>query len=159
MAEYFKEIRKKIGHDKLLAPGTSCIILNDRDEVLLLLRSDTEEWGLIGGFMDLGETVMESLKREVEEETGLTIHDPQLFGIYSGPEYESKHPGGDETASVAMAFLVRRYSGEVKGSGESKRIEFFRLDQLPEPLDRNSASLLKELGEYREQKRVIPTIV
>jgi ADP-ribose pyrophosphatase YjhB (NUDIX family) len=32
------------------------------------------------------ETFEETVRREVEEETGLTVDDLELFGIYSGPD-------------------------------------------------------------------------
>jgi ADP-ribose pyrophosphatase YjhB (NUDIX family) len=159
MSEYIKEIRKKVGSFKLLAPGTACIIVNEQREVLLLLRSDTKTWGLIGGFIDIGETVIESLTREAREESGLEIAEPRLFGIYSGPDFDSTYTNGDETASITLAFLVERYSGELVNSSESEELRFFALNELPEPVEKGSMLVLNDYRDYCEERRCIPTIL
>lgn len=51
--------------------GIKAIIHNARGEVLLLKRVDREGWDLPGGRIQQGESVLETLKREVFEETGL----------------------------------------------------------------------------------------
>jgi ADP-ribose pyrophosphatase YjhB (NUDIX family) len=142
MADYLTEIRKEIGHTKLLVVGTACIVTNADGEVLQMLRSETKEWGLIGGFMDLEETIVESLGREIREETGLEIQDYTLFGIYSGSEFDSTH-----------------ISGQLQQSEESDELRFFSIDHLPEPMNPSSARLLKDYCEYREDRQDIPTIL
>ena len=39
---YVRDIRRKIGHDPLLIVGASVIAVNDKGELLLQKRSDTE---------------------------------------------------------------------------------------------------------------------
>jgi len=41
-------------------------------EILLMRRSDNEHWGLPGGYVEPGESVVAATQREVREETGLT---------------------------------------------------------------------------------------
>ena len=50
-----------------------CFVLNEKNEVLLQLRSDNGKWGHPGGFMEFGETVEDTARREVFEETGLKL--------------------------------------------------------------------------------------
>lgn len=52
--------------------GIKAIIQNAREEVLLLKRLGHEGWDLPGGRIQQGESVLETLRREVFEETGLT---------------------------------------------------------------------------------------
>ena len=73
--------------------GTSLIIINDRQEVLLLLRDDIpgipcpNMWDLPGGHVEEGETPRECILREIKEEMGL-----ELEGIasYSVVEFEDR---------------------------------------------------------------------
>jgi 8-oxo-dGTP pyrophosphatase MutT (NUDIX family) len=52
--------------------GIKAIIRNPEGCVLLLKRQGREGWDLPGGRVQQGESVKETLKREIEEETGLT---------------------------------------------------------------------------------------
>ncbi len=61
------------------------IIINDDNHVLMLKRSDyvdkfAGEWDLPGGHIQVGEEFETGMKREVKEETGLTIEDCTFVG-------------------------------------------------------------------------------
>lgn len=57
-------------------------ILNDREEVLLIRRTDNGEWAFPGGYQDIGETAAETVVREVCEEVGIQVEPVCLVGIY-----------------------------------------------------------------------------
>ena len=60
-------------------------------------RSDTGDWDLPGGAMNLGETLTEALVREVREETGFRVEPTRLVGIYTEPRLqEYTYPNGDQ---------------------------------------------------------------
>jgi 8-oxo-dGTP diphosphatase len=67
--------------------GTSLIFVNDRDQVLLLLRDDNPAipypnmWDLPGGRVEDGETPKVCIRREMMEELGLGIEDIQPFSV------------------------------------------------------------------------------
>src|SRR3954454_7056507 len=50
-------------------------VLNERGELLLIRRSDNENWAMPGGAMDLGETIAVAGVRETREETGHRMRD------------------------------------------------------------------------------------
>ncbi len=74
---YIQSLRKYIGTEPIIAPGSAVIVLNDKGEILLQLRSDTLDWGIPGGGMELGDSFEETARKELFEETGLTA---PIFG-------------------------------------------------------------------------------
>ncbi|KIU73005.1 phosphohydrolase (MutT/nudix family protein) [Bacillus thuringiensis Sbt003] len=106
--------------------------LNEKGEVLLQLRTDFNRWGIIGGALEYNETLEDALKREVFEETGLIIKNPELFRTYSGPDYFQIYPNGDQVHGVLVVYICREFYGElVCDQSESKELRFFSLDELP----------------------------
>ena len=60
------------------------IYCNQTDRYLFLLRNNgkfANTWGIAGGKVDSGETVIQSLKREVREEIGITLHNEKLIPL------------------------------------------------------------------------------
>lgn len=130
--EYYKFLRQYVGTKPLILPGAVVIIANDKGEVLLQKRPEGR-WGLPGGLMELGESFEEVAIREVKEEIGLEIQNLKLLHVFSGKEFYTKAPNGDEFYSVTAVF----YTDEVKGnidlkSTETLDIQYFKYDNLPE---------------------------
>lgn len=83
---YIKDLRKHVGHDALIGVGATTLVFNDKNELLLNLRSDTNTWGIPGGSMELYETIEETAIRELKEETGICAEELQLITVLSGKE-------------------------------------------------------------------------
>ncbi len=102
---------------------------------MLQLRTDFNRWGIIGGALEYNETLEDALKREVFEETGLIIKNPELFRTYSGPDFFQIYPNGDQVHGVLVVYICREFYGElVCDKTESKELRFFPLDELPSTL-------------------------
>ncbi len=130
---YIEELRRKIGHFPIILAGSAVLILNERDELLMLLRTDNGCWGIPGGGMEPGERLEVTAARETLEEAGLRIHDLVLFGVFSGPELFYQYPNGDQTYNVVAVYVTRRVSGEVMvHPAEHTDWKYFSLDHLPE---------------------------
>ena len=129
---YIMDLRKYVGHEPLIGIGATSLVFNDKNELLLNLRSDTNTWGIPGGSMELYETVEETAVRELKEETGITAEKLELVTVLSGKDYYFEYPNGDKMCTVIVLFKVLNYSGEIKVSdNESKQLKFFKLDALP----------------------------
>lgn len=131
---YVKELRELVGHRPLILPGSVVIILNAQNEVLLQHRTDGG-WGLPGGLMELGESLEETARREVQEETGLVVGELELLGIFSGADYFLKVANGDELYSVTAVYATRNVQGDVvMDEIESIDVQYFQLEELPNEL-------------------------
>ncbi|WP_283751102.1 NUDIX hydrolase [Bacillus cereus] len=132
---YIEEMRQRVGNHPLILIGSHAIILNENNEILLQLRTDFNRWGIIGGALEYNETLEDAVKREVFEETGLTVKNVELFRTYSGPDFYQIYPNGDQVHGVLVVYICREFQGElVCDQTESKELRFFPLDELPSNL-------------------------
>ena len=129
---YISKIREKVGHDPIISVGATVLVFNNKNELLLNLRSDTNTWGIPGGGKEINETLEECAIRELKEETNLDISDLKLVTVLSGKEYYFKYPNDDEVDCVITLYQVNNYNGDLKiNDGESKVLKFFSLNDLP----------------------------
>lgn len=144
---YIKNIRKKLGHNPIINVGATLLVFNQKNEILLNLRSDTNNWGIPGGSKELNETLEECAIRELKEETNLQANDLELVNVLSGPDYYFKYPNKDEVDCVIALYQVKNYSGKLyMNDGESTKLQFFSMDKLPELESRAKAILDKIKG-------------
>ena len=57
---YIESLRKYVGHAPLIGIGATTLVFNEKKELLLNLRTDTNTWGIPGGSMELNETIEET---------------------------------------------------------------------------------------------------
>lgn len=143
-------LRKLVGHRPILQCGASVILENEKEEILLQLRTDNKCWGYLGGSVELDEVVEEAAKRELFEETGLVAEELELYGVFSGKEYHYIYPNGDEVSNIDHVYICRKYSGELKlQESEGLELRFFKLEDIPENL---SPPIKKILEKYVSEK-------
>ena len=129
---YISELRKYIGHNPIINIGATIIVLNDKNEILLNLRTDTNTWGIIGGSMELGESLEETASRELWEEAGLKAERFELLDVLSGKDLYFRYPNGDETYTVITLYKSYGVTSKLKiNDDESHKLQYFPLDNLP----------------------------
>lgn len=129
---YISDLRKHVGHEPLINIGATVIVMNDKKEILLNLRSDTNTWGIIGGGMELGESLEETAARELKEEANLTAERFELIDLLSGKDLYFKYPNGDETYTVIALYKAMNISGKLKiNDEESEKLQYFAFNNLP----------------------------
>lgn len=124
-----------LAHHKFMI-GVAGIVLDDKNRVLLLrhrYRSPDMPWGLPSGYVSAGETLEQSLAREIFEETGFTIQGATLLQLKSGFRLR-----------VEVYFLTRLQEGELKiDPGEILEAAFFELHELPPGLPTTQQKLIE----------------
>lgn len=131
--DYIQHLRSMVGNEKVIMVVAGAFVFDKENRVLMQKRSDNGQWGLPGGFMDLGESVQETVRREVYEETGFKLKELELFGIYSGKQYDKTFSNGDQVSLVQILFICKQYSGNlVENNEESIQNKFCSLKELPE---------------------------
>ena len=152
---YIEELRALVGHRRLILAGASCVIQNERGELLLQQRVYPEgRWCFPGGLMELGESVEDTARREVYEETALTVGELRLIGVYSGPDHLCRAANGDEWYVVNCAYACNEPLGEAKvNDGESVCLRWFKPEDIPAGLVRSHKQILRDYleAENREQ--------
>lgn len=114
-----------------LVVGSSAVVVDGEDRVLLQRRSDSGNWALPGGAMDIGETFAESVVREVKEETGFDVHAERIVGIYSDPGHVFAYDDGEVRQEFNICLACVIIGGELAVSSESTDVRFFPRDELP----------------------------
>jgi len=108
--------------------GARAIILKDR-KILLGKRLKRDSfyglWCTFGGSIEFGETPTQALTRELNEELGIEIVNPELLTVtetiikYNPREILQLH-----------FFLVKDWKGEIINKGEHSEIGWFSRDEL-----------------------------
>lgn len=62
--------------------SVAAVIFDDAGRALVTQRRDTGKWEPPGGVLELGESILDGLRREVHEETGFHIQPDRLTGVY-----------------------------------------------------------------------------
>ena len=135
MSAYLRGLRARVGHDLVMVPGVTAVVLNEEGEVLLHRSANDGRWYLVGGAIDPGEQPADAAAREVLEEAGVEVEPARLVAVYT--EEPVTYPNGDVVMYVAMAFLcrpVRRGARPYVADDESLDVRYFRPDALPEGL-------------------------
>jgi len=147
--EYYKFLRQYVGTKPLILPGSVVIICNEKGEVLLQKRPEGR-WGLPGGLMELGESFEEVAEREVQEEIGLEIRNLKLLHVFSGKEFYTKTPNGDEFYSVTAVFYTNEFEGTLQCQpSETLEVRFFKRSNLPENMVGSHRGFVQLLENFR----------
>jgi len=97
---------------------------------LLQRRSDSGNWALPGGTMDVGETFAQSVVREVKEETGFDVRIERIVGIYSDPGHVFAYDNGEVRQEFNICLAATIVGGGLAVSKESTEVRFVALDEV-----------------------------
>ncbi|GAA4096562.1 NUDIX domain-containing protein [Actinomadura miaoliensis] len=133
-----------------LVPSVNVVVENDKGEILMIRRTDNDNWALPGGAIDLGESVSQAAVRETKEETGIDVEITGLVGIYSDPKHVIHYTSNDEVRQEFSIVLIGRViEGRPTTSSESSEVKWIPAEMLSGVTMDRSMSL--RLANYFER--------
>lgn len=126
-----------------------CVVVKD-NKVLLIKRATPPFkgwWCLVGGLMEVGETIEKTAVREVKEETGITAKIVSFVGVYSGPK---RDPRG---TTLVATFLMRPVKFGGKQDGEISDMKFFPINRLPKKIGLDHGKMIKDALKVLRKNR------
>ena len=112
-----------------------CLICDD-NKVLVQEKVGTKGLVFPGGHVEEGESLLESVVREMKEETGLTIENPKVCGFKDWIQE-------DGTRYIVLLYKTDKFTGELKSSDEGR---VFWIDRA----DIDSVNLIWNMKELLE---------
>lgn len=108
-----------------LVPSVNVAVTDSDGRLLLMRRSDNDNWAMPGGAMDCGETIAQAAVRETKEETGIDCEIIGLVGIYTNPRHVILYTSnGEVRQECSVVFAARAVSGEPTPSSESTEVRW-----------------------------------
>jgi len=111
-------------------PAVGAVIVED-GRVLLVRRGEEPskgKWSVPGGRVEWGETLIEAVKREVREETGLEIEVGEVAGVFDvidmvGEEIRFHY--------VIVDYFARRIGGMLAAASDADEARWVPISELP----------------------------
>jgi ADP-ribose pyrophosphatase YjhB (NUDIX family) len=135
-----------------MVPSVNVVVANDAGEILLIRRSDNDNWALPGGAIDLGESVAQAAIRETKEETGVDCELIGLVGIYTNPRHIILYTSnGEARQEFAIVLTARPTGGDPRSSDESTEVRWVASSEVRGyGMDRSMRLRIEHYLEHRE---------
>ncbi|MET8644342.1 NUDIX domain-containing protein [Streptomyces sp. NPDC004074] len=107
-----------------VVPSVVAFVRDGAGRVLMVQRSDNGRWALPGGGHDLGESIADTVVREVREETGIEVRVADLSGIYTDPGHVMRYDDGEVRQQFSLCFRARPIGGVLRTSSETTQVRW-----------------------------------
>ncbi len=105
-------------------------IIESGEKILLVKRSnppDENLWSIPGGAVELGETLIEAIQREIKEECGISVKDGKIIAIID-KIYSQK--GKIKYHYCIADFLFKNFEGNLKSGSDALAVKFFHFNEI-----------------------------
>lgn len=114
-----------------LVPSVNVVVTNDAGDLLMIKRSDNDNWAVPGGAIDLGESMVDAAVRETREETGIDCEVTGIVGIYTDPKHVILYTSnGEARQEFSIVVTARPLGGEPTPSSESTEVHWIPCDEV-----------------------------
>ena len=127
------------------------VVVNDAGEILMIRRTDNDNWAVPGGAIDLGESVAQAAVRETREESGIECEITGIVGIYSDPKHVLLYTSnGEVRQEFSIVLTARPLSGQPTPSSESSEVRWVPVSEVRDyTMDR---SMRIRINDYLARK-------
>ena len=111
-------------------PCACALVEDEQGRALLGRRAVPPEqglWDILGGYLEEHEHPLDGLRRELLEETGLTIEPERFLGIFMGTYGD----GPDANATLNLVWTARIVAGEPVAADDVAELRWFAPSELP----------------------------
>jgi nucleoside triphosphatase len=136
--------------EKYAVPATGALILNDQGEIFLMKSPKWEnQWLVPGGKIEKGDSMKETVRKEVKEETNMEVTDIELLGVKDGGNPDDFER---DTHFIFLNFICRAATQDVElDQREAVEYTWIEPETALEELDLNSSSR-EFIEKYMESK-------
>jgi ADP-ribose pyrophosphatase YjhB (NUDIX family) len=131
--EYWKMLREKVGLESLILNGAAGAILKD-NKILLVKNNNKNLWQIPGGLQDFGESLEETIIREIKEELNLNLEIEKVISIFSSNKWNIIFRDNSEIQQVTVFFLMKGTFNEKDISIQKEEISeyrFYYMNDIP----------------------------
>ncbi|MFJ9076817.1 NUDIX hydrolase [Streptomyces sp. NPDC102278] len=120
--DYFRDPNAPAANS--VVPSVTAVVRDDAGRLLIIHKTDNDLWALPGGGHDIGESIGDTVVREVEEETGITVEIDGISGLYTDPQHVLAYDDGEVRQQFSICFRAHPTGGSLRTSSESKEVRW-----------------------------------
>ena len=112
--------------------GVGALIFDQSDRILMVQRGGEPLrgwWSLPGGVLETGETLVDGIRREVREETGLNVEPVSAFEIFERIMRDDE--GRAEYHYVLIDYICKLKDGALAAGDDCADVRWTDRDELP----------------------------
>ena len=144
------------GKPQQILPAVAAAIFNDKGEILLQKRRDVDQWAVISGHVEFGESIENAMLREIEEETTIKATLVRFIGIYSSPDSQT-YFYKDKTVQYITSYFEAKLTKAIPlgfSNAETAELKFFKPGNIPKNLALMSEHWLSDALTKNEPIRI-----
>ncbi|MFJ6798864.1 NUDIX hydrolase [Streptomyces sp. NPDC091268] len=120
--DYFRDPNAPAANS--VVPSVTAVVRDDAGRLLIIHKTDNDLWALPGGGHDIGESIGDTVVREVKEETGITVEIDGISGLYTDPQHVLAYDDGEVRQQFSICFRAHPTGGSLRTSSESKEVRW-----------------------------------
>jgi ADP-ribose pyrophosphatase YjhB (NUDIX family) len=130
--DYWQSIRQAVGKETVIIPSVAGAIIHE-GKILLVRHNVLKKWQIPGGLQEIGESIQQTVQREIKEELSLDLVAGSLIAVYSHPKWMLEFPDESKLQQLIFFFLME---GEISPisiqTSEIASYQFFAPDEISE---------------------------
>jgi len=140
-----------------LVPSVNVVVVNDAGGILMIRRTDNDNWAVPGGAIDLGESVAQAAVRETVEESGIECEITGIVGIYSDPKHVLLYTSnGEVRQEFSIVLTAQPLSGQPTPSSETSEVRWVPVSEVREyTMDRSMRIRINDYLAHGESPVII----